>query len=184
MSDQYLNIITSQHRQQPKYIAMVSAFLRKINDAKVLLDAWDLHFGLNESFGAQLDVIGEIVGRKRKLDFQPVGYSAVLDDENYRLVIKAKILQNQWDGTNQSIKTLFNSVFPDKTLVIQDNQDMTMKATIIGLENELHKQLLNHGYIIPKPSGVGLEVSIITNKIFAFDRSDQSFGGWDEGEWL
>lgn len=184
MIEEYLHIITSEHREQPKYIAMLSAYLEKLQHVGNLLDAWNEHFHLEDAVGSQLDMLGETIGRKRVLNFQPQGYSARLDDDSYRLILKAKILQNQWDGTIAGMQKLFQSIFPDQTLVLIDNQDMTMRATVVGLADSLQVQLLNHGYILPKPEGVRLYVTTIQNKVFAYDRESEAFGGYDEGEWL
>ncbi len=184
MIEEYLSIITSEHREQPKYMAVLSAYLETLQHVLNILNAWNEHFHLEDAVGNQLDLLGEIVGRRRVLNFQPEGYSARLDDENYRLILKAKILQNQWDGTIAGMQALFQSIFPDQTLVLIDNQDMTMRATVVGLADSLQVQLLNHGYILPKPEGVRLHVTTIQNKIFAYDRQTEAFGGYDEGEWL
>lgn len=157
----YLNVITSEHRGQPKYMAMLTAYLRKLQDAQMVLEAFDLHFDLNEAIGAQLDKLGEVVGRSRILQFQPVGSSAVLDDDNYRLIIKAKILQNQWDGTIEDMGNLFKQIFPDMTIEIIDNQNMSMEIQVLGLKNNIQLQMLNNGYIIPKPEGVRIKVAYI-----------------------
>ena len=157
----YLNMISSEHRGQPKYIAMLTAYLRKLQDAQMVLEAFDLHFDLNEAIGAQLDKLGEIVGRSRILAFQPESRSALLDDDNYRLIIKAKILQNQWDGTIEDMASLFKQVFPDMQLAIIDNQNMSMEIQVTGLRDDLQLQMLNNGYVIPKPEGVRIKIPFI-----------------------
>ena len=149
----YLNIITLEHRQRPKYIAMLTAYLRKLQDVQMVLEAFDLHFDLNKAIGAQLDKLGEIVGCSRILAFQPESQPALLDDDNYRLIIKAKILQNQWDGTIEDMANLFKQVFPDMQLNIIDNKNMSMEIQVTGLRDDLQLQMLNNGYVIPKPEG-------------------------------
>ena len=161
MIEDYLNIITSEHRQQPKYIAMLTAYLRKLQDAQLVIEALDLHFDLNEAIGAQLDRLGDIVGRSRILAFQPESRSALLDDDNYRLIIKAKILQNQWAGTIEDMANLFQQVFPDMQLKIIDHQNMSMEIQVTGLRDDLQLQMLNNGYVIPKPEGVRIKITFI-----------------------
>ena len=161
MIEDYLNIITSEHRQQPKYIAMLTAYLRKLQDAQLVIEAFDLHFNLNEAIGAQLDRLGDIVGRSRILAFQPESRSALLDDDNYRLIIKAKILQNQWAGTIEDMANLFQQVFPDMQLKIIDHQNMSMEIQVTGLRDDLQLQMLNNGYVIPKPEGVSIKITFI-----------------------
>lgn len=95
-----------------------------MQDAQLVIEAFDLHFALDEAIGAQLDRLGEVVGRSRILQFQPESRSALLDDDNYRLIIKTKILQNQWNGTIEDMANLFKQVFPDMQLKIIDNQNM------------------------------------------------------------
>ena len=157
MIEDYLNIIASEHRQQPKYMAMLTAYLRKLQDAQLVIEAFDLHFDLNEAIGAQLDKLGEIVGRSRILAFQPESRSALLDDDNYRLII----MQNQWDGTIEDMANLFKQVFPDMQLAIIDNQNMSMEIQVTGLRDDLQLQMLSNGYVIPKPEGVRIKITFI-----------------------
>ena len=161
MIEDYLNIITSEHRQQPKYIAMLTAYLRKLQDAQLVIEAFDLHFDLNEAIVAQLDRLGDIVGRSRILAFQPESRSALLDDDNYRLIIKAKILQHHWAGTIEDMANLFQQVFPDMQLKIIDHQNMSMEIQVTGLRDDLQLQMLNNGYVIPKPEGVRIKITFI-----------------------
>lgn len=184
MIEEYLNIITSEHRNQPKYIAMLTAYFQKLQHAVNVLNAWDEHFHIEDAVGAQLDQLGEIIGRNRVLNFQPDGHSARLDDETYRMILKAKILQNQWDGTIYGMQKLFKAVFPDMELILIDHQNMTITAAVVGLSDSLQLQLLRQGYILPKPEGVQMNVTIIDGKIFAYDRETESFSGYDEGKWL
>jgi hypothetical protein len=66
----------------------------------------------------------------------PVGnfISSKLDDENYRTVLKAKILQNQWRGTKQEIYDFWKERFPLTPILVIDNQDMTYDVLISGYE--------------------------------------------------
>ena len=48
---------------------------------------------------AQLDALGTLVGQSRQVPFQPSGgVSPILDDNTYRILLQAKIAQNQFDG--------------------------------------------------------------------------------------
>lgn len=157
----YLNVITSEHRQQPKFIATATAYFDHVEEARRVVDSFDQHFGLEDGVGKQLDMLGESIGRTRTLPFQPEGYSAKLDDDSYRLVLKAKILQNQWDGTIAGMGELFGSIFPNLKLEIIDYQDMSMQVNVLGLEDNMQLQLLNQGYVIPKPEGVRLKIVFV-----------------------
>nr|WP_254456769.1 DUF2612 domain-containing protein [Brevibacillus sp. HD1.4A] len=153
-------MITSQHRNRPKYISWASALLSKVDDAVNVANSIPSAFDIDNAVGAQLDIDGQIIGRSRYLPFQlPDGTSPMLDDQNYRIALKAKIAMNQWDGTVPRVYEIWKQLFPDATLIITDNQDMSMKATIQGSLGLQSVYLVTLGYIIPKPSGVRLDVA-------------------------
>ncbi|WP_368489334.1 DUF2612 domain-containing protein [Clostridium sp. BJN0013] len=153
--DAYLNHITSQHRDKPKFIAWLTAFLNKVDDAYNCIKGFDNDFDIDYAIGNQLDILGQIIGVNRVLNFQPTeDFDPKLDDDTYRLVLKAKIGKNMWQGTLPEIYTIWSNMFPDLKLNIIDNQDMSMTAVIEGVIGQLKELLIANGYIIPKPSGV------------------------------
>jgi hypothetical protein len=159
--DKYLNVITSEHRQQPNYTAMLSVLLRPADDVQNLLDLWTYIFDLESAEGDALDKLGERVGCLRSLDLYPESQAMVrLEDDYYRVCIKVKILNNQWDGTIESLLKNFDTMFPDYILTVVDNQDMTMKLIIEGISDKLMQRLMMVGHLLPKPAGVRLEIVI------------------------
>jgi hypothetical protein len=160
--EEYLNLLGSQYREKERYIKTVRGLLQPLHDIDVTLSGWPNHFNLNDAVGAQLDILGERAGRSRRLDFQPQGASALMDDETYRFALRAKIAQNMWDGTISGIEEILAACFPNNEFIIHDNQDMSMKVELIGLESSLAKQLFRRGYIAPKPAGVRLSVETST----------------------
>jgi hypothetical protein len=150
----YINRVPPQHKR-PNFTRWLSANLDPLHDVETLLDGMREAFDLDSAAGAQLDVIGQITGRGRVLSFDPMdGSSPVLDDDIYRLLIKAKISVNQWDGTIPGVMELWENLFPEYRLIMQDNQDMTMDLYVIGLVTPLEQELMQRGYIAPKPMGV------------------------------
>lgn len=154
----YLNLITSEHRNKPKYIAFVSSFLSKVDDGMTVSGDMSGNFDVDTAVGVQLDTIGAIVGANRDVGIQLSSGTSILDDDHYRTLIKAKIAQNQWDGTIPSIYALWSTLFPGSILQIIDNQDMTMQAIVTGLSDEVSLELITAGLIIPKPAGVTLTI--------------------------
>jgi len=154
MIQYYLDKVTSQH-QKPKFLAWLTVGLWLFKD----ISSVDINssFEMDNATGVQLDIVGQILGRSRILPFQPLfDISPVMDDTVYRLVLKAKVLQNQWDGTIPGIYEIWDVIFPNVDLYITDNQNMTMKATVIGMHGVLEQQLISNGYIVPKPATVGI----------------------------
>lgn len=161
--DSYLEFITSQHKNKPKFIAWLSVPLTLIDEGMAAANSIASSFDIDNAVGAQLDVNGQIVGRSRSLNFQPADSSPSLDDTNYRIALKAKIAQNQWDGTIPQIYAIWNSLFPDISLNIVDNQNMTMSAYVDGQLEPVVTEMIAVGYIVPKPAGVKLEIIDVTN---------------------
>lgn len=153
--DKYLNSITSQHRDKKKFIAWLSSSLTIIDHAYIMTKNIDNDFDLDNALGVQLDMLGQSIGRKRMLTFQPLNdHNPVIDDETYRLVLKAKVAMNNWDGKTESAYEIWDNTFKDIGLQIQDNQDMSMTAYVTGYVNQIRQDLIQHGYIVPKPEGV------------------------------
>jgi hypothetical protein len=113
-----------------------------------------------------------------------------LPDDLYRLVIKAKIAANFWDGTIPGAYAVYDAVFASlgvKT-IIQDNQDMSMYVGVIGLaDTPINLALLRLGYIFSKPEGVRITGYIYAEdpgaKLLAWDAQSDRLGGWDEAVW-
>lgn len=159
----YLKLITSEHRSQPKFISWLSAALQKVDDGMSMANSIPSIFDINNASGVQLDVIGQSVGAGRNVGIPLASGSSVLDDAHYQLLIRAKIAQNQWDGTIGQIYSLWASIFPYSTLQIIDNQNMTMQAVVTGMTDVISQELVNAGLIIPKPAGVALTIIERTN---------------------
>ncbi len=157
----YLNRITSEHKVRPKFMELVEARLKPFIDLYELLEEIDKSFDLDTAEGNQLDIIGQYVGVSRLLDFQPNNAEPLLPDPYYRMLLKARISLNNWDGSIEGIKNIWGNVFPEYEIQIVDNQDMTMEARIIGLETLFENELVQHGYITPKPMGVLIDYSVV-----------------------
>lgn len=152
--EHYTSRIPPQHRK-PKYSKWLTTGLKLITDAEEVIESIPEAFDLDNAKGKQQNIIGEIVGLDRLLNFQPQnGRSAYLDDAMYDVLIKAKIGRNHWDGTISGMYKLWENLFPDYKIRIKDNQDMTMTVYILGNTEPFIRELAAYGYIIPKPEGV------------------------------
>jgi hypothetical protein len=152
----YADLIIPEHITKPKFVAWLTATLSIINDIQTILTNMKTTFDLDSAVNNQLDALGTILGQSRLLDFQPASGSALLDDDNYRLILKGKILQNQWDGTLLGYQSMMANVLPDYTAVIFDYENMTIDVAMVLLSstNTFVGELLENGYLLPRPSGV------------------------------
>lgn len=180
----YLKLITSEYANMPKYNAYVKTFLDMVSPAVDMLDSFNTIFKLSTATGDQLDKIGSIIGVGRVLPTDNVNIPPILPDGLYRTVLMSKIYSNQWNGTREGLESILDSVFPGMAYEIVDAQDMTYMVSIINPNSDQTSvALLTEGYILPKPSGVGVNYNIVERPLFGWDSNTQFVKGWDEAEW-
>jgi len=145
---EYLALIPSANRDRPKFIAAVTASIQPLVDAQNLALSLQTLFDLDIAVGDQLDKTGEWIGVTRfiaeplevlyfSLDvpgagldqaewqtaFEPTQSQFVrLDDEHYRILLKARVAANIWDGTVPGAYRAWQTLFgPDGfQVLIQD----------------------------------------------------------------
>lgn len=211
IEEDYLNLITSEFRDQPNYIATVAINVAVPLRVQELLASMVTIFDVDVAVGNQLDIIGQWVGVTRNVSIPISGVFftwdgaadlgwdfgiwkdpsastiTVLPDENYRILIKAKIAANRWDGTTDGAYRVWDSIFTDVTILIKDNQNMTYELGFVGgIVDSLTQALIQGGYLTLKPEGVrisGYFFPVNTGPLFAWDVQDEFLSGWDSGSW-
>lgn len=183
--DNYLKLITSQHRDKPKYMAMVMALLRPSDDIFALAATMDDEFDVMLATGIQEDIVGILVGANRTLDFQPdKGLSPILDNAAYRILLQAKIAQNMWKGGIMDLRDLWTTLFGEG-IIIQDNQDMTIDVVAIGNSfDQIVRNMVQKGLIVPKPQSVKLTTYFSDQQVFGYDMETNTIRGYDEANWI
>lgn len=210
----YLDLLTSEHGDRPRFAATVSAVVRPLVEQMTLLAGLPAQFDLDGAVGDQLDIVGQWVGISRRirtlltdvyfsLDNEHLGFEqgvwkgphdpdtglTRLDDDTYRLVIRARIGANHWDGTLARGSEILNGIFGGGThAFIEDHQDMSMTIGITGkIPSAVYLALLAEGYIPLKPEGVRVDYVIVTPvdgvSLFGFDMENEYVAGFDEGAW-
>lgn len=184
----YLNLITSEHAIKPKFKEWVEVLLTPFIDCINLNDDIKKAFDLNTAVGVQLDTLGKILVQSRQMSFQPTdGSSPILNDYYYRIVLKSKVIKNQWKGTIHNFYEYWNVLFEGQPLNIYliDNQQMEPAIVVWSSQvTQMIQDFLAHDLIVPKPAGLGLTVRRVDNEgIFGFYGSE--FTGFDTGTfWL
>lgn len=209
----YTDLITSEHAGKPKFRAVVELTTDPFVDALALLSGFDAKFDIDTAIGVQLDVVGEWVGFSRQIttpltgvyfewDTAGVGWDqgywkrpfdpdtglTNLPDDAYRIALKAQAALNQWDGRIETAIADIDPIFPNNSVWMIDNQNMTMTVVVSGAKlDPVYAALLTGGYLALKPGGVSINYlfsSAPPAPIFAFDTSASDlFGGWDVGAW-
>jgi hypothetical protein len=209
----YLNLITAAFRQQPNFTGTVSTDVElPVRVQEILLSMIPL-FDVDRAVGEQLDIVGKWVGVSRNVaipitgvyfswdgdytvgwdygswqpDLAPTSITSLPDDA-YRTLIKSKIAANSWPGTTDTAYAIWDSLFPNVTILIQDNQDMSYDLAVVGgIVDSLTWALLTGGYIELKPEGVRVNAyyaSIDDGPVFSWDLDSDLLKGWEEGSWV
>lgn len=213
-NDKYLGLITALHRDKPKFSAMISVVSQSFVDAQVVFSSLVPGFDLDLAVGVQLDAVGLWVGIARhvrtplegvyfsfdvaglgfdegvwKGPFDPDSGVTTLDDDTYRLLIRAKIGANHWDGTLEGSARILNLIFggTGTYVFIQDNGDMSIDIGVAGVRpTAIFLALLTGGYIPIKPEGVRVNYYVVPDidgPLFGFDVENQYISGFDSGIW-
>lgn len=198
-TDDYLALITSEHRDKPLYSAVVAALTQAFADGANLQLGLPESFDLDTAVGVQLDAVGLWVGRARQVaipltnvyfawdsgdvvgwesgvwqgPFDPDTGITSLPDDAYRLLLRGKIAANHWDGTIPGAYAAWQLVFDGgQVMLLQDNQDMSITIGFVGAPLTAIQQALLVGQYLPlKPAGVRI-------RYYAFPANAGPMFGW------
>lgn len=190
MARTYSDLITPQHRTQPKFAAWVNTLaggLGQIYDALVALPQV---FDVDTAIGVQLDAVGRWVGigRVQETTTPPTFFSwntpglgwnqaywrapytdattwVTLDDATYRALIKARIGANYWRGTTAEVNAIGAeaSAFLGINCTVLDNLDMSVTIYITGTPTNTLLKLIQKGRLPPKAAGVRVAAYILAS---------------------
>ncbi|MGE4191778.1 MAG: DUF2612 domain-containing protein [Pseudodesulfovibrio sp.] len=208
----YLNLITSLYRSQPKFMALCEALVAPLVEVQEVLELTGAAFDLDDAVGVQLDQVGEWVGRSRNLTtpltgvyfswnesgvgwaegtwkgpFDPDTGLTSLPDDSFRLLLRAKIAANGWDGTIPGAYEIWDQLFgrAGMTIVLQDGQDMSMVVGLAGpVPDAVFRSLLTGGYLPLKPAGVGVRYFALpqtAGPLFSWNCDSDALSGWGAG---
>jgi len=180
----YLSLLTSEYANASKMKAFLTLMLKKFDDVSQCLVTMDTAFDLDYAVGVQLDTLGVIIGASRTVGFQPSGgVSPVLDDATYRIFLKARVAQNEWDGTIGGMQAIWQQLFPSGKIIIADAQNMSATIIMTGSFTSIIRDLVNNGYIVPRPEGVQYNYNFGSMPFFGFDLDNSFVAGFDTGKW-
>jgi hypothetical protein len=192
----YTDFITSEHRK-PKFTAIIEALTQGQVDNQALLSALYSYFDLDTAVGMQLDSVGRWIGVSRalqtplpnvyfSLDTPGLGFNqgtwwypgapqfqlATLPDDAYRILLKAKIAANNWDGTEPTAVKIWNDLFATQyglLVTVKDNQNMSQSVTFSGPPPDaVVSGLISSGALDLKPATVTSLNSLIAPAGFTF----------------
>jgi hypothetical protein len=218
----YLALITSEFADDPDFVATVALNVQPYVDMQVTLSGMNALFDVDDAVGQQLDTVGQWIGRTRYIatplniffSFDTVGLGfdqgiwygsfeqntglTALPDYQYRILLKATIAANYWDGTIPGAYAAWNTLLNPFGfgILIQDYDDMSMAIALIGQKPDaITEALFTTGELDLKPAGVSLVHVLPTvypagnvngvkgTPYFGFDVQNENIAGFDTGAW-
>lgn len=211
-------LITEQFKNQPVMDKYLRLILSGILDAQEVLRQLQQQRSIDTAIGAQLDVIGEIVGRPRGLvtaelfDYfgfigaplaesfgsltdptvgapwysigAPTGISREPSDEEYRLILKAKIIKNRTLSRPEDVIAAYKFLFGASKVTIEQVSPANVRIGIGKILSNVERGLLFNlggaGSLLPKTIGVGYSYSEFSaDRIFATEGYPDGMGTGD-----
>ncbi|EMW1042132.1 DUF2612 domain-containing protein [Citrobacter sp. Ct235] len=219
----YTELITNYHATKPKFFDHIDLSTRPLIDISTATRGLVSAFDIDTAVGVQLDILGLWIGRSRivsqpisgvyfSLDIDGLGFDqgvwqgpydpdsgyTTLSDETYRIILKAKIAINNWDGRNDSLPPILDAALEGSGLKMQivDNQDMTISIWVFPETDISNVSLeliaaIRQGYLTVKAAGVwggSIEIPAVEtpsegNRFFGFDMDNEYIAGFDDGAW-
>ncbi|HDT6007136.1 DUF2612 domain-containing protein [Klebsiella michiganensis] len=154
----YTDLITNYHAGKPKYVAHVDLSTRPLIDVSAATSGLVAAFDVDTAVGNQLDILGKWIGIDRTVaapisgvflewDKERVGWDqgvwlgpyqstdelTYLSDDVYRIVLKARIGINNWNGQNGTLPDILETALAGTgiKMIILDNQDMSISVLIV-----------------------------------------------------
>lgn len=211
----YLSLVTSEHNQKPRFMTMVQNVIQPLADTVYQIRLLAGLFDVDTAVGNQLDILGQWIGVSRNISvpltgvyfsldtvglgfnqgtwfssFNPVTGLTVLPDDAYRVLLRARIANNSWDGSIPGAYRVWDAVFTGTGigLLIQDlgNDHMVMALTG-GIPDATTLALFRGGYLNIRPAGVQIDAyltpTVPSVPFFGFDVQNSSISGFDTGAW-
>ncbi len=122
-AEEISQLLIGHFQEDPAMVALATIFGNKVQEIEDAL--WQLYTerGIDTAVGAQLDIIGKILGYTR----------GGLDDDTYRLRLRAKIALNKDSGTAAEILNIFALLLPGLGLELRDTPPAGFELRIVGV---------------------------------------------------
>ena len=186
--------LTDRHRSDESFLAILDTLIElKEERQRDYLSLADSFLDIDKSTGKNLDVIGKLIGEERTLvnfidrsyfgflgarlsESYDIGYwyslyknkygtLRTLTDEDYRRVLKARIIKNSSDSNRDSFLEVLNILSNNKSSVVTEGEDCTAISVEVedydGLVSYYLSKYKNDRNLIPVPLGRRLNVSYV-----------------------
>lgn len=169
-----LSRVIKQYQNSPLFLAYLEALIAPWQNVEDALRQVELITDIDLSEGAQLDVLGDLVGIKRTVpNGALVGLSLVdviATDEEYRVLIKARSFKNNSKGNPEDIITALKLLFPSALFIFEDIGGMQISVIFFSPVTPFMRALIKNLDLLPRAAGVGLNLYAVDSPlVFGFE---------------
>jgi hypothetical protein len=117
-------------------------------------------FNIDKAVGKQLDILGKYIGLKRQVKVN-IGTSDtnILTDEQYRILLKLKLVQNTSFSSTSQIRAALYELFPNDIRLF-DPRTMVYEYQLSTLFNDL-ENVIRAENLLPLPMGLGVTINVV-----------------------
>lgn len=169
--EQVAKRIYSQYRDKPNLVAWLQILASLGNQIEGVYSLVASSYLIDDASGEQLNVIGRVVVISRNYD------SGVMDDDTYRLILKARIAKNVSDTTLDGIIKALAFVVGFDDIRVVDPEDMTFSIEFGQPLTTLQRTVITNFDIVPKPQGVRFSGFEEITGTWRFGQPEAQFGG-------
>lgn len=203
-----LDELMTQWRDKPITVGLLKSYLENVQIVEDNLQSISTMTSIADSEGVQLDNLGRIVGQPRKVvdgtyglyfgfagnpnavgfgiepfyvSGDPILVTKELDDDQYRIYIRARAASNKSSGTPEDLINFFKALFGAETNTIVEDTDPAHAVVKVGhiFTNDEKLIILSskQNGIVPRPAGVSYTIEQFSeNGYFGFAADSQAEG--------
>ncbi|PWT77512.1 MAG: hypothetical protein C5B60_02440 [Chloroflexi bacterium] len=158
----YLDRITYPHNHQLRFMRVIALAAEYGCDSLQIARALETLFDLDTATGLALDFVGQHIGLTRRVtvaqlqffawDVARLGWdeapwagpfsdntiTVTLDDTHYRMVLRARIEANRWDGTREGAYAAWHSYFARQGYVVLIEDNFARSFGWFSFDDPLH----------------------------------------------
>lgn len=165
IKDYYANLLIIQYRNLPNARGTIESLVGESYADGISLDVLNA-FDLETAVGQQLDILGKYIGLSRQVKIFLPNQTTRLNDDDYRTLLKLKLITNNGRASTGEIKKSLYELFPD-TIRVYDNRDMSYTYFVSDTLQDLMTIIVSEE-LLPLPMSVEYRLIFVSKDVTKF----------------
>lgn len=165
IKDYYANLLIIQYRNLPNARGTIESLVGESYADGISLDVLNA-FDLETAVGQQLDILGKYIGLSRQVKIFLPNQTTRLNDDDYRTLLKLKLITNNGRASTGEIKKSLYELFPD-TIRVYDNRDMSYTYFVSDTLQDLMTVIVSEE-LLPLPMSVEYRLIFVSKDVTKF----------------